>query len=249
MEQPKFATFWHGDELSPYELACLLSFINQKHDLVIYTYGRIRDLPDSLPVRDAREIIAPDAMQLFAVGGKPSVSHFTDYFRFVMFTKTRPDLGRHRHHPVEAVHAGRHAQPDGPRDAHQRLHRGAAPRPGRPRLAQMIARVETLSTQRLKWGDTGPRLLDVDVRDGRRAAGERVLSGALRRLLQGVSARSTATSASALCADATTLHLLEQPRREDGAVQGDRTAGGVVSCTRCSRVRRGGCSTGSTRGR
>lgn len=206
MEPPKFATFWHGDELSPYELACLLSFINQKHDLVIYTYGRIRNLPESLPVRDAREIIAPDSMQLFAVGGKPSVSHFTDYFRFVMFTKTDRIWV-----DTDIILLKRFTQ-DGKRNLMGRetptsvctavLHLD----PADPRLAQMIARVETLSTRRLKWGDTGPRLLTstYGMSDG---LPESVFYPVHFDDYYKVFLAQYRDECERLCADATTLHL------------------------------------------
>ena len=160
MTEFRFATFWHGGELSRYELACLLSFPRRGYELTVYTYGQINNLPGEIRIADAREILPPDTTSLFAVDGKPSYAHFTDYFRFVLFSKTDQIwvdtdillLNRFDERCARNNLMGRES-PTSVCTAVLRLD------PHDQRLGSMVEQVETLAKKKLRWGETGPRLL------------------------------------------------------------------------------------------
>ena len=159
VNDPRFATFWHGGPPSPYELACLLSFRRLGQDISIYSYGDVVGLPADLPVLDAREILPPDSMTLFKVNGVPSASHFTDYFRFVMFGKTDRiwvDTDIVLLKPFDFDWSGNLM---GRETATSVCTAVLRLDPKDPRLETMVTRVESLSHANLVWGDTGPRLL------------------------------------------------------------------------------------------
>ncbi|WP_241991670.1 hypothetical protein [Paraburkholderia sp. RAU2J] len=45
-------------------------------------------MPKGVIEKDARSILSADSLSAFPVNGVPSMVHFTDYFRFIMFSKT-----------------------------------------------------------------------------------------------------------------------------------------------------------------
>lgn len=203
---PRFATFWHGGGISPYEAACIASFERLGHEIVVYSYGEVGGVPPGVAVLDARAILPPDSMNLFKVNGVPSASHFTDYFRFVMFTKTDQiwvdtdiillkrftlDASRNlmgRETTSSVCTAVLHLDPED------------------VRLRSMIDRVEGLSTKKLVWGDTGPRLLtSVYGVDG--GLPEPVFYPVHFDDYWKVFLPANRAECEALCADATTLHL------------------------------------------
>jgi mannosyltransferase OCH1-like enzyme len=77
-----FRTFWHGNALSPYEIACLTSFIAHGHEVEVFVYSDL-EAPTGVRLRDAREILPFE--QFFLIGGK--VAAFADVFRYNMLYK------------------------------------------------------------------------------------------------------------------------------------------------------------------
>jgi len=156
---PSFATFWAGRTISPYEAACIISFLARGYDYSVYSYDRIDNLPEGVTLRDAREITNEDNARRFLIKGQPSLSHFSDLFRYELFRRTdhiwvdtdmlllRPfDLPSYdqllaREDAVTLC--GAIMRLDG---AH-------------PSLSTLIAKTEALRDQDLVWGATGPRLL------------------------------------------------------------------------------------------
>jgi hypothetical protein len=159
MSQARFASFWHGPELSPYEAASLRSFTAYGSAVSLYSYEAIKDLPAGVMAKDAREILPPDALNDFPIKGVPSIAHFSDYFRFAMFTKTDEiwidtDMLLLRDFDLDA-----------PGDL---IGRGTSNSlgtallrlsPKDPRLQQLLLRIEAMKRTNARWGDTGPHLL------------------------------------------------------------------------------------------
>lgn len=83
-----FATFWAGAAISPYELACLTSFVRHGYEVAVYTYEEIANLPQGVDRRDAREVLDTKYIDSFILNGLPSLAHFADLFRYVMLSKT-----------------------------------------------------------------------------------------------------------------------------------------------------------------
>ncbi|MGF6856999.1 hypothetical protein [Paraburkholderia sp. CI3] len=109
--------------------------------------------------KDATTILPRDSLNDFPIHGVPSMQHFTDYFRFVMFTKTDEIwvdtdmlLLRDFDLNVKGDLIGRETQ-SSICNAILRLDLD------QPRLHEAIERVEAMKGRALKWGDTGPRLL------------------------------------------------------------------------------------------
>ncbi|OLL30493.1 hypothetical protein BTH42_17245 [Burkholderia sp. SRS-W-2-2016] len=159
MSKARFASFWHGPELSPYEIACLNSFTLYGSEVALYSYEPIANLPPRVIAKDASAILPRDSLNDFPIHGVPSMAHFTDYFRFVMFTKTDEiwvdtDLLLLRDFDLSAKGdlIGRET-PTSICTALLRLD------PDHPRLSDLILRVEAMKGTEIKWGATGPRLL------------------------------------------------------------------------------------------
>jgi len=156
---PSFATFWAGRTISPYEAACIISFLVRGYDYSVYSYDRIDNLPGGVTLRDAREITNADNARRFLIKGQPNLSHFSDLFRYELFRRTdhiwvdtdmlllRPfDLPSYdqllaREDAVTLC--GAIMRLDG----------------ADPSLNTLIAKTEALRDQDLVWGATGPRLL------------------------------------------------------------------------------------------
>ncbi len=79
------ATFWHGPPLARLDLACLLSFVAAGFRVTVYGYEPIDGLPDGVMFRDAAAIVDRGFLHAFVVNGKPSLSHFSDLFRYRLF--------------------------------------------------------------------------------------------------------------------------------------------------------------------
>ncbi|SMG12725.1 hypothetical protein [Paraburkholderia susongensis] len=159
MRKTRFASFWHGPELSPYEIACLNSFTLYGSEVALYSYGPIANLPPGVIAKDAREILPPDTLSDFAIHGVPSIAHFSDYFRFAMFTKTDEiwvDTDLLQLHDFDLNAKGDLIGKETPTSLCTAILRLD---PDSPRLRELIERVEAMKGTELKWGDTGPRLL------------------------------------------------------------------------------------------
>lgn len=48
-----FQTFWWGARLSPYEMVCLKSFVDDGHSVDLYTFDASLEVPNGVIVRDA----------------------------------------------------------------------------------------------------------------------------------------------------------------------------------------------------
>jgi len=82
-----FGTFWMGGRLSAFEQACLNSFVANGKSLTLFSFEPIQNLPENVQAVDAREIVPIDEIDSFLYDGKPHLGHFSDYFRYAMFAK------------------------------------------------------------------------------------------------------------------------------------------------------------------
>lgn len=71
-------TFWVGNPISKIETLCFESFLQNGHDVHLYTYGELDNVPDGVKQIDANEIIPEDDV-FTAHGG--SYGAFSDLFR------------------------------------------------------------------------------------------------------------------------------------------------------------------------
>ncbi len=157
--RPCFASFWHGPDLSAFERACIRSFTARGYDFTVFSYDQIANLPAGAKRGDAGEITDAKYLQAFIVDGKPSISHFTDYFRLVMFQKTDliwadVDLVLLKDFVVRSsrIVAG-YETTSSICNAILKLDNAD------PRLAESISEIKHMAGENLFWGATGPKLL------------------------------------------------------------------------------------------
>jgi mannosyltransferase OCH1-like enzyme len=73
-------TLWIGEALSPMERLCLTSFLQHGHDVHLYVYEEVRNIPAGVTVRDAAEILP--ASRIFRYREHNSVAGFANFFRY-----------------------------------------------------------------------------------------------------------------------------------------------------------------------
>jgi hypothetical protein len=76
---------WTGDELPPYAAACLASFPRMGHNLTLYVYTAVENVPSNVKIADANTVIDRRKIEQFATAGKYSL--FSDWFRFELLRK------------------------------------------------------------------------------------------------------------------------------------------------------------------
>jgi hypothetical protein len=80
----KFASFWFGELLPPYQLLAMKSFVDFGHEYALYSYRKF-DVPQGVELRDAHEVL-PETRVFFygerAEVGRGSVSAFSNLFRY-----------------------------------------------------------------------------------------------------------------------------------------------------------------------
>lgn len=158
-EIPAFASFWAGGSLSAYESACLSSIVQRGHELTLYSYSKITNVPDGVREGDAREIVEERFVHGFLIKGKPSLSHFSDLFRYRLFEQTDlvwidADMLMLKKLDV-AMPPLFLAREDSNRlcGAIMRIDRGHKDLPA------LVRSTEAVADRELVWGETGPRLL------------------------------------------------------------------------------------------
>lgn len=159
--RPSFASFWAGGALSPFEKACLHSFLLRGYSVTLFSYQTdIGNTPDGIKVEDARSIVDEKYTAKFFIKGKPSLSHFSDLFRYRLFEQTDSiwidcdmlllrEFGSFEFPRTILAKEG----PKSICGAIMRLDNR------NPALARLSARTTELADEEFVWGATGPRLL------------------------------------------------------------------------------------------
>jgi hypothetical protein len=159
MTKLHFASFWAGARISGFEAACAASFVQRGHSLCVFSFDRIENLPEGVELRDAGELVEERSTHRFLIEGRPSLSHFSDYFRYKLFQKTPlawVDMDMLLLRPLPDNLGGTILAKEEEQSvcgAFMRIDGRA------PQLADLIGRTESLMDRNLIWGETGPRLL------------------------------------------------------------------------------------------
>lgn len=78
-------TLWVEGPLSNLERICLASMLKQGHEVILYTYGKVSNIPKGIIVRSADDILPYD--DSFRHNTTGSISLLSDYFRLALFKK------------------------------------------------------------------------------------------------------------------------------------------------------------------
>jgi hypothetical protein len=158
MAQASFATFWHGGVFSPYEKACLLSFVQKGCPVTVYSYDPALETPSPVQKASAADIVDPSWIDRFPLAGKPCIAHFTDYFRLKMFERTDHiwiDADVFCLKPFAADRSGFLLG----REDREVLCNAVMKLPRDEKLQALITKIESMAGQNLRWGETGPKAL------------------------------------------------------------------------------------------
>jgi hypothetical protein len=83
---PEIASLWIGERLSWFEQLCLKSFVDHGHDVTLYSYGPIDNLPAGVKPGDAADIFPAEPMLRHARTGSPAIH--ADMWRLHLLRKT-----------------------------------------------------------------------------------------------------------------------------------------------------------------
>jgi len=196
--------------LSAFEQACISSFVRRGYEYVLYSYDLTMAVPSGVELRDAREVTPKGDVDLFLYGGKPDLSHFSDYFRYQMFAATE-----HVWVDTDILLINAFPEPVPPTlltwetqdslcGAVMRLDPSVLP------VDELIARTRAMAGRPLRWGETGPGLLTTVFAEsdlGAQSAAPSTYYPVLFDVFWKVFLPEEHDACAELCADAATLHL------------------------------------------
>jgi len=77
--KPVIHTLWIGSKLSIVEQTCLASFVHHGHDVKLYSYGDVGNVPDGVSLIDANTVVSSSEIYTYPNG---SYAAFADLFRW-----------------------------------------------------------------------------------------------------------------------------------------------------------------------
>ena len=83
---PEVASLWIGGRLSWLEQLCLVSFAHAGHDVTLYSYSHIDNVPPEIKQMPAQDIFPAEPMYRHARTGSPAIH--ADLFRLNLLKKT-----------------------------------------------------------------------------------------------------------------------------------------------------------------
>ena len=90
IENNTIQSLWIGESLSKVEELCLSSFLYHGHEVHLYIYDNVKNIPDGVVIKDANDILHKD--NIFYTHNN-SVAHFADLFRWSLIKQKRGILG------------------------------------------------------------------------------------------------------------------------------------------------------------
>jgi hypothetical protein len=154
-----FRGFWHGSQLSHYQLLCTRSIVEHGHQFELFVYDPNIWVPDWICKKDARQILPTDHVMQYQCGwGAGSPSLHSNLFRYEMLHQLGGwwvDLD---------VMLLRSDLPDGEQFYFSNGRGSVATAVLRfasqdPLLKEAIQRSRAVPEQRAGWGQTGPKLM------------------------------------------------------------------------------------------
>ena len=152
-------TLWIGPRLSAMERLSLESFVRHGHEVHLYTYGQVADVPVGVVVRDGGEILPEE--RIFYYRDQPSVSGFSNFFRYKLLLERGGwwvDTDMVCLAPL--AFAGEHVFASELSKGVQCVNTGAMKAPaGSEAMAYAWEVCQSKDPASLRWGETGPALM------------------------------------------------------------------------------------------
>lgn len=79
------SSLWIGKSLPKISIMCINSFLKNNYKFNLYTYGKVKNVPEGVTIKDANKILPEKEIFSYRNG---STSAFSNYFRFTMIYKT-----------------------------------------------------------------------------------------------------------------------------------------------------------------
>lgn len=83
---PAIGTLWVGDRLSWLEELCLQSFVDHGHEVILFQYDKVENVPSGVRVENASDILPSEKIIRHAKTGSPA--YHADVFRLYMLNQT-----------------------------------------------------------------------------------------------------------------------------------------------------------------
>jgi len=163
-------SLWIGARLSIIQQLSIRSFLARGHEFVLYAYDVIDGVPPGTCCKDAREILPRERVFVYANGfGKGSPSGFSNYFRYKLLLEKGGwwvDLDTVSLKSFETLvneHVlGYQRTPAGT----LKVAAGVIKAPAQSELMRLCwEHVDALAPEAVRWGQTGPALVDAKVRE------------------------------------------------------------------------------------
>tara|TARA_R100000008_G_scaffold86891_1_gene82492 strand:+ start:8618 stop:9340 length:723 start_codon:yes stop_codon:yes gene_type:complete len=160
-------SLWIGKELSVMEQLCLSSFVKNGHEVHLYTYGDVKNVPQGVQVKDGNDILSRD--MIFVYREHKSYSGFSNYFRYKLlyekggyWVDTDQVCLKHFDFPDAYVFSSEEVMPFG--EENQHINAGVIKAPkGNPVTKRAFDICMSKEKEKLVWGEIGPRLVKSSV--------------------------------------------------------------------------------------
>ena len=159
MSLERIQSLWIGPRLSVMERLALTSFVQQGHDVELYTYAAVEGVPQGVTVRDGNEIL-PESM-IFTYRDHNSYSGFSNYFRYRLLLDrggcwVDMDLVALRPLAFDDEHVFSSEDAKGEQFVTTSFIKAPAGSPAMQRAWEVCA---SKDRSQIRWGETGPSLL------------------------------------------------------------------------------------------
>jgi hypothetical protein len=151
---------WIGGILSSMERLSIKSFIENGHSYHLYTYGKVKGIPERTTLRNATEILP--ASMIFKYTQHSSFAGFADYFRYKLLLERGgwwADLDMICLKPLDQsadyVFSSQ-SKPDGTENVTSGLIRAPA---SSPLMEFLFTQCLSKEPSKLEWGEVGPMLM------------------------------------------------------------------------------------------
>ena len=154
-------SLWIGDKLSPMELLCIQSFIQNGHEFHLYVYNEIQNTPAEVVLMDANKFISET--EIFG-DSRGVVASFSDWFRYqLLYDKggwwVDMDAVCLKYFDFEQEYCFSTEKPHYPH-RHALLNNALIKSPPKAEyLADILNYIHSIDHTDIIWGEFGPRLL------------------------------------------------------------------------------------------